>query len=170
MSVSLDPTVGGAAANSYASVDEADAYFATRLYSSAWTGLTGGSAADTKAQALITATRKIDTLPWDGETAFLAQRLQWPRVGLYDRAGNAVLGTAIPDDIKTMVFETAIDLLTVGKDAGAVDPLANFSAIKIGSLALSLRENAPRTADRLRESVLALAAPYLVDATDFSRG
>lgn len=170
MAVSLDATIGGAAANSYATVDEADAYFATRLYADAWTGLTGLAGAEKKAQGLIMGTGRLEVMPWDGTIAFLGQRLQHPRVGLLDRAGYAVLGTAILDDIKIALFEWTLFLLVTAKDPGATDPLANFSAIKVGSLSLSLRENAPRTAERIPQAVMQRILPYLIDDADFSRG
>ena len=63
-------------ANSYASVTDADAYFEGHLYASAWTGTT----ADSKAAALVMATRLIDAeYQFNGFRAHDVQALQWPR-------------------------------------------------------------------------------------------
>ena len=67
---------GKADANSYASVTDADAYFDGHLYASAWTGTT----ADSKAAALVMATRLIDAeYQFNGFRAHDVQALQWPR-------------------------------------------------------------------------------------------
>jgi hypothetical protein len=170
MPVTLDATVNGANANSFATVAEGDLYFANRLYSTAWTSLTGGAAADTKAQALIMATARLDVLPWAGVPSTLTQRLQWGRMGTVDRGDRVIDYDVIPDDIKAATFEEALSLLVKGRDPGTTDPLANFSAIKVGSLAISLRENAPRTNDGLHPGAVRLVLPYLINDADFSRG
>ena len=63
-------------ANTYADVANADAYFAGHLYASAWTGAT----TDSKAAALVMATRLIDAeYQFNGFKAHDVQALQWPR-------------------------------------------------------------------------------------------
>ncbi len=67
---------GMADANSYADVADGDAYFEGHLYASAWTGATE----DTKASALVMATRLIDSqFQFRGFRAHSEQALQWPR-------------------------------------------------------------------------------------------
>lgn len=61
--------------NSYLDLDEANAYFAERLYNDAWISATD----DMKAQALIMATRRIDSLPLRGSKADRDQHLAFPR-------------------------------------------------------------------------------------------
>lgn len=61
--------------NSYVDVAEADEYFAGRLDADAWEG----SDTDTKAKALITATRRIDMQRLRGKKADPKQKLQFPR-------------------------------------------------------------------------------------------
>lgn len=82
MPVNLISTVGDKDANSYASVEEADAYFAVRLNADLWTN----SPVDTKAKALILATSLIDQLEFSGRKVSVSsedlpdyQALQWPR-------------------------------------------------------------------------------------------
>jgi hypothetical protein len=169
MPVTLDAIVNSPTANSYGTVEEADAYFAGHLYAAAWTSLTG-SALDKKPQALIMATARIDVLPWDGVVATLTQRLQWGRMGMVDRGGRALAATVIPDDIKMATFEETLSLLVKGREPGTTDPLANFSAIKVGSLSIALRESAPRNSDAIHPTAARLVLPYLVDTSDFSRG
>jgi hypothetical protein len=67
---------GRADANSYASVADGDAYFDAHLYATAWTAATS----DRKAQALVMATRLIDSeFQFNGFQAHGEQALQWPR-------------------------------------------------------------------------------------------
>lgn len=70
--MALDATVGGANANSYLTVAEADAYFAARLHSDVWDALSEGEGEgegdSTKEAALIWATRLFDSkikTAWD---------------------------------------------------------------------------------------------------------
>ncbi|AGK97407.1 DnaT-like ssDNA-binding protein [Clostridium pasteurianum] len=62
--------------NTYISVADADAYFDDRLFSDTW----DNTDADTKAKALIMATKKIDRLPIIGRKAIDSQTLQFPRM------------------------------------------------------------------------------------------
>lgn len=170
MSATLDPTIGGSNANSFGDLTEADAYFDEHLYAAVWAALTGAPGTDKKIRAMIMGARRIATLPWDGTTVTYTQALPWPRVGMCDANGTPILTTVIPFDIKVMQFETALWLLSSATNPGAVDPLSKFSALKVGPIALSLRESAPRNSDQLPDVVWRLAAPYLVDDSSFARG
>jgi hypothetical protein len=167
MPVTLTSTPGDAAANSYVSLEEAVAYFATRLYVDAWT-----NAADdeVRRRALIMATQRLESLPWDGYRSTSAQRLQWPRSGCMDRDGYAIAFNAIPEDVRLACCEEALDLLAKGSDPGAVDALANFASLKVGPIALALRETAPRTANERRAIVWEMLEPYLQSSSAFDRG
>lgn len=169
MPVTLDSTVGGPTSNSYGSLAEAEAYFASRLYADAWTSVLSD---DVKRQALITATHRLEELPWRGTPTAIAQRLAWPMIGEIDLRGDLVRSNEIPEAVKIAQFETALDLLAVGKDPGATDPLANFAALKVGPIAIQLRDTAPRTADTLRPAVWRLVGHWLdfTSGADFSRG
>src|SRR5512137_2065404 len=84
---------GKADGNSYADVADGDAYFEGHLYATAWTGATS----DTKAAALVMATRLIDAqFQFNGFRANEAQALQWPRERCPDpdasRLSASVLG------------------------------------------------------------------------------
>lgn len=80
MPLVLIATPGAANANSYATVAEADAHASYRVGGAAFTALTS----DQKIQALVTATRDIDSIggaPYGflGEPTTETQSLEWPR-------------------------------------------------------------------------------------------
>jgi len=63
--------------NSYATIEEADIYFESRIDVATW-----DSADDTlKEQALVSATRYLDTLAYTGYVTDSDQSLSWPRTG-----------------------------------------------------------------------------------------
>jgi len=63
--------------NSYATIEEADIYFESRIDVATWE-----SADDTlKEQALVTATRYLDTLAYTGYVTDTDQSMSWPRTG-----------------------------------------------------------------------------------------
>lgn len=103
----LVSTLGSSTANSYQSVAAATSYFANTLFDAAWTALT----ADTKAQALITATTWLETLTYTGDRVDNTQALSWPRTAT-SSAGIANDGTTIPREILVAQAELALALGT----------------------------------------------------------
>jgi len=84
---------GKADANAYADVVDGDAYHDGHLYASAWTGATS----DSKAAALVMATRLIDSqYQFGGLKANSGQALQWPRLGCVDPDSNDVFASLAP--------------------------------------------------------------------------
>jgi hypothetical protein len=165
MPVTVDATVGGAHANSYVSVADADAYCNTRLYASAWTNL---SDADTKARALITATGRIDEVPYDGQRVSATQRLQWPRYNVlkeareYDALDSYYAADEIPREIKEAVIEYAITMLEVGTNVTRVSPLSKFKSLAVpGGLQLTMRDDADAANDALPPVVLRKLAQFM---------
>jgi hypothetical protein len=78
--LTLDATVGGANANSFASRIQADAYFLTRPFADAWTA----ASSTQQDQALVFATTLLNGLRWAGgkgatNASALTQALAWPR-------------------------------------------------------------------------------------------
>lgn len=110
MAVSVDATPAGAAANSYVTLAEADAYFAVRSHSEAWTGELDD---DTRRRALITACNQLEVaLQWVGYPTTTTQRLGMPRVGLRVRNGNADYASdVVPQPIKDLQCEQALVVL-----------------------------------------------------------
>lgn len=141
MTLTLDATVGGSAANSYLDQAAAAAYFAGRPFASAWTNAdaTAGGARD---QALVFATSVLEREKWAGAKGMtpqgaLTQALAWPRRWAPTReidAGAQVIteyfidlsvayydSTTIPKPIKDATCELALVIL----GAGAADPFTD---------------------------------------------
>lgn len=81
-------------ANSYATLEEADALHADEVHSAAW----AATAEDSRKKALVTATRMLDQfVEWNGYKKTEDQALQWPRTDCPDpdRAGGREF---MPDD------------------------------------------------------------------------
>lgn len=172
MPVTLDPTVGGASANSNVSLEWAEAYFAVRLDATAWHALTGDTGTERKKLALIAGTNALELLPIDGTPATQTQRLAMPRVGLLDRHGRVVPSDVIPEDWMAATCEEALARLQVTGDPSVPNPLAQFSAIKVPGVSLQFRADLPRNNDTMRASVWRLASTFCRDAgeTRIDRG
>ena len=98
MAVTVDATVGGAEANSYLTVADADDILDLRLGTSAWSS----ASTDDKGRALIMATRDIDSNRFQGERISSTQVLEFPRT--YQREA----ATEIPRDIQFACAEQAL--------------------------------------------------------------
>jgi len=143
MALVSDPSLAGF--NSYASVAEADAYHATRLHNTAWTG----AITATKESALIWATRNFETLEWLGWMTVAGQNLQWPRAGVF-RNGSEVLDASesalyyniifdsatIPTFLKEATAEAAMWL--IASDVTAPVGTEGFSRIKADTIELQI--------------------------------
>ena len=134
--------------NSYASLAEAQAIAATRLFASAWNGATE----QTQSQALITATALLDRMRWQGRALAPTQPLAWPRVP--DRCPHGYpLTAATPPAIVTACVELAIYLLTQGQLSGA--------PVMQRMLGDSITMYFPTIADELPKHVRRLIEPHL---------
>lgn len=108
MAVTVDASVGGASANSYLTVADADAIADLRLGTLAWEGATVTT--DDKGRALIAATAYLDQLSWIGAKASTAQALLWPRSDV--ECGDKVYASnVIPSEVKAGTFDLANALL-----------------------------------------------------------
>lgn len=115
MAVTLVATVGGATSNTLATLAEGESYFEARLHDDSWSNAT----TDEKNTALAWAGRLFNTLTWQGDIASSTQAMCWPRSGVYDRNGNEIATTTIPQDLKYGQIEWAFWLLQedLSKDA-----------------------------------------------------
>lgn len=112
--------------NSYLDVAAADVYFSDRLGAEAWAALT----APQKSQALVTATRRLERLPYLGAKKDAAQSLAFPRC--YPPTGLPLISNPnsfddllygagwycesdVPQAIKDAACEEALALVTIGK-------------------------------------------------------
>ena|SRR5215204_673724 len=143
--MSLDATVGGSSSNSYVTVLEADAYFADRLYASAWTG-------DDKATALVTAARRLDQEDYLGYRATNEQAMKWPRYDTGDEDGRWYASDSIPQPVRDAQCELALYLLET--DGLKQSRLSNFVHLKIGPLDLTPKH--PQTSGSLPAVVVRL--------------
>lgn len=136
--MTLDATVGGANSNSYATVEEADAYFASRLHASLWTEDLD------KEAALITATQMLDWYTvWKGSAASTTQALAWPRVSVYDTYGNEVDDSIIPVPIKQAIFEIALE--SIAADRTTDSDLVGLKEVTAGPLTIKADTGYSRT-------------------------
>ena len=112
MAPTLDCTLGGATANSYVCLDEAEQIAANIPGGDEWIALSE----DEKVMSLIAATALLETLQYRGEICSATQRLKWPRVGV-DCEGRPFDCTAIPYKIKEATVMLAMQL---AKDPGGI--------------------------------------------------
>lgn len=151
----IDATVGGVNANSFETLAEATAYFATRSTITAWDD------ADDQSVLLIMATRVFESMlqprrvllrdakgsyyrtspTWTGTPATLTQALSWPRDGMYTRNNALIPSNVIPQEIKNAISELA-GQLAIGDRTLDNDVIAQgLTALKAGSVSLSFKDN-----------------------------
>lgn len=162
----LNTTIGDAAANSYISVADAEAYMDSLLNASSWTGATS----DDKTRSLLTAARRLDRENWLGTRATKTQRLAWPRVGAVkpDPVGAAVgyggywggygetyASTEIPQPVKDAQCELALAYLE-GFDESGDDDIDSFS-----SDGVFIKHRTSKPQGGLPAAVLQLIAPLI---------
>lgn len=119
--------------NSYLTIEEANEYFSGRLGSDIWTTLTETQ----KEQALRTATKRIDCLPFIGYKVNPYQKLQFPRYFVdFSFALDLFVTAEVPLQVKDATAEEALSIVQYidvnGEDAfnGAVN--TNMQSLKLG--------------------------------------
>lgn len=153
----VDATVGGSAANSYATVAAASAYALNIVGPTAvaWAAKT----ADQKAQALITATLAIDSLPFIGSIATGTQSLEWPRSGAYTATGRLFASDVLPARLVNATIETALNY-AVDSTSDVLNPLANDKK-RVQAGDVSVEYFAPTDSD---DEAMLLGFPSFVQA------
>ena len=148
--------------NSYASLAEAEAYFAERIDTEAWDTAT----APDKEKALITATRLIDDkYEFVGMVAATEQPLSWPRMGVAYRDGQRGTweqpgATVVPSRVTRATLEQAIHLLL---NENLLDSSnQTFEKIQIGSIKLEDSASDFKAAPIMASMVATLLKPLLV--------
>lgn len=134
----LDATLGGASANSYVTVAEADAYFATSFGRTPW----GSASAANKEIVLIESTRLLDLLvSWKGYVKSDTQALRWPRTYVPNIDGryleSYISDSIVPKDVKNAVFELAYSLLSNGGFQASENELAK---VKVGPVSIDFSD------------------------------
>jgi hypothetical protein len=186
--VALDATIGGAASNSYLTLEAAGAYFGQRLHASAWTS---ASEAD-REKALLMACRRIEAcrirvhrrpygypgapaegLPYDPLAPYLqTQALSFPRRKDRDSAGAWI----IPQAAKDAQCEEALALLARGAEQEKRRALqaAGVTSFSVDGLSETYGAGAGQHALESSEA-RALLAPYvdrggIIAASDLPEG
>jgi hypothetical protein len=166
ITVTVEDGTSKADANSYASVAEADTYFATRPRSSGWSDLT----ADEKAQHLIYGTRILDhAIEWMGLPSSYAQALAWPRYlsqyrhplpgpGVIETEYPSLDGSSIDPWLKTALFELAMNL--IASDLTEEPALRGIRRLNVGNGAIEIEADTSREARQVPRWVLDIVAPY----------
>jgi len=118
--------------NSYATVAEADSYFADRLDVAAWSEASELQ----KGQSLVTATSILDGLNWIGFAVSDSQALAFPRVGSYfdPRLGmDVAMTSSVPTRVITATYELAYHLLN---NDGILDDSGSVVDLQVGAISL----------------------------------
>ncbi len=146
MAISIDATVGGASANSYLTLSDANAIIDGLVQDddvAAWASATD----DQKNRALYTATQRIDRERFLGARATDTQSLQWPRTGVrkpdtyintysvgfpFRITTDYFTDTEIPDQVKKAQAVLAV-YLNNNKDGLGLSGLEDYKNVKIGN-------------------------------------
>ena len=147
MAIAIDATVGGANANSYLTLADAQAIidgFVEDADVTAWASAT----TDQKNRALFTATQRLDRERYLGARATDTQALQWPRTGVrkpdtyintyavgfpFRITTDYFTDTEIPDQIKYAQVVLAVYLHN-NPDGIGLSGLEDYKNVKIGSI------------------------------------
>ena len=147
MAITIDATVGGASANSYITLADANSIVEGLVADddvAAW----DGSSNDNKNRALYTAAVRVDRERFLGARVTNTQALQWPRQGVrkpdtftstyvsgfpYRITTDYYTETEIPKEVKEAQAILAV-YLNNNKDGLGLSGLEDYKAIKIGSL------------------------------------
>ena len=162
MAVSIDATAGGASANSYITLAEADTFVEAMISSSDVSKWTTGND-DSRNRALAAAAQRLDRERFLGARATDTQALQWPRTGVrkpdtyvntyatgfpFRISDDYFTDTEIPDQVKRAQIEMAVYLKN-NVDGISLGGLEDFKNVKIGSLDVTPDKTGAIGADRV---------------------
>ena len=162
MAVTFDATAGGANANSYLTLSDAQDIVDGMVEDAdvtAWASAT----TDQKNRALYTATQRLDRERFLGARATDTQALQWPRTGVrkpdtyvntyatgfpFRISEDYFTDTEIPDQVKRAQVVLAV-YLNNNKDGIGLSGLEDFKNVQIGSLNVTPDKTGAVGADRV---------------------
>jgi len=162
MAITIDATAGGASANSYLTLADAQAIVDGLIEDDdvvAW----GTATTDQKNRALYTATQRLDRERFLGARATDTQALQWPRTGVrkpdtyvntyatgfpFRISDDYFTDTEIPDQIKRAMVVLAV-YLNNNKDGIGLSGLEDYKAISIGAISVTPDKTGAVGADRV---------------------
>lgn len=155
--------IGSTSYASYASVEQADAYLAAAIHATNWWTATD----DTKARALVSASRMLDRQDWLGDKTDPDQVLAWPRS---NTGVDGVEDDVIPEPIVSAAIELALALVdgaTVQTDANTSQKIQSISA---GSVSISYFRGAEGVARRFPLIIHELVRDYLSGSAGLAIG
>ena len=147
MAITITATAGDASANSYLTLDAANAIIEGLVLDddvAAW----DGSTTDNKNRALYTATVRIDRERFLGARATDTQALQWPRTGVrkpdtyvntyavgfpFRISTDYFTDTEIPDQVKKAQVILAV-YLNNNRDGLGLSGLEDYKTVKLGNI------------------------------------
>jgi hypothetical protein len=162
MAVTIDATAGGADANSYMTLSEADTFVEAMISSSDVSKWTTGND-DSRNRALTAAAQRLDRERFLGARATDTQALQWPRTGVrkpdtyvntyatgfpFRISDDYFTDTEIPDQVKRAQIEMAVYLKN-NVDGISLGGLEDFKNVKIGNLDVTPDKTGAIGADRV---------------------
>ena len=162
MAVSIDATAGGASANSYITLTEANTFVEAMISSTDVSKWTTGTD-DTRNRALAAAAQRLDRERFLGAKATDTQSMQWPRTGVrkpdtyvntyatgfpFRISEDYFTDTEIPDQIKRAQIELAVYLKN-NVDGIGLGGLEDFKSVQIGSINVTPDKSGAIGADRV---------------------
>ena len=162
MAVSIDATAGGASANSYITLTEANTFVEAMISSTDVSKWTTGTD-DTRNRALAAAAQRLDRERFLGAKATDTQSMQWPRTGVrkpdtyvntyatgfpFRISEDYFTDTEIPDQIKRAQIELAVYLKN-NVDGISLGGLEDFKNVQVGSISVTPDKSGAIGADRV---------------------
>jgi hypothetical protein len=159
MPITLVATPGAETANTFGTLEEADAYFASRVDATDW----AAAGEEARKAALVSAATRLTECRFAGRRTYEDQALAFPRSCLNDEDGFAVGVDTIPARVKRGQFEQAFTMLT---SPGSLEPtgLEQFTSLKAGAIELEMVPRAPAPG-ALSEAARRALEPFLVSGT-----
>lgn len=144
-------------ANAYADIAWADGWLLYATDASTWNS--SATTDDDKANALVTATRLLDSVcNWKGQKVTASQPLEFPRSGIVDRNGFLIDDDIFPEQVKRATSELANYLINNSGDTGLNkegEGTENIAEIKVGSIGVKFKDPQQIEETALPNSVLA---------------
>lgn len=156
-------TIGTNDYDAYVSLEDAEAYLDAQIAATTWQASTDD---DQKGRAIVSATRFIDRLEWQGEKSDPYQEHQFPRTGLTYADGSEVPSDAVPQQVLDATCELAA-LMIDGTDVQNVSNPAEqqIQALRAGSASISYFRSDAMVGQRLPQIVQELLGRWLLSAT-----
>ena len=162
MAITIDATAGGANANSYITLTEANTFVEAMISSTDVSKWTTGTD-DTRNRALAAAAQRLDRERFLGARATDTQSMQWPRTGVrkpdtylntyatsfpFRISEDYFTDTEIPDQIKRAQIELAVYLHN-NTDGISLGGLEDFKSVQVGSISVTPDKSGAIGADRV---------------------